>query len=103
MRLAPRPFRAATALHTHRRLLMFRTMTLRLATSSARFALRPKRTRRRGVKLLAACASLSLATAWAAPAEAATVHLSVTPTVALTTAYAVYFNKNSSGVFVRAL
>jgi len=53
---------------------------------------------------LARCLTVALATAWGGAActgaaAAATVHLEVTPTQTLTTAYAVYYNKNSSGVF----
>lgn len=61
-----------------------------------RMTLVHSRTRRRA--LLAACTVASLATSWD-PASAATVHLEVTPTETLSPAYAVYYNKNSSGVF----
>lgn len=48
----------------------------------------------------AACLSIGLATAWAAPAQAATVHLEVTPESTITEAYVGYYHLNNSSVNV---
>ncbi len=58
---------------------------------------------RKPTKFLAACASLSLATAWAESAAATTIRLEVTPTVPLHEAWVGYYHLNDSSVNARFL
>ncbi len=55
--------------------------------------------RRRIVKQTAACLAISLATAWVAPSEAATIHLEVAPAQDITNAWVGYLNKNTSSAY----
>ncbi len=61
------------------------------------------RIKRKPTGFLATCASLGLATAWAAPAAATTVRLEVTPTLSLREAWVGYYHLNDSSVNQRFL